>query len=622
MPLGERPRPGRFFRRGLLAAIFAATALTPASAAVTVAVTPATGTVSPSGTKQLHAAVAGSTNPAVTWMVNGIPGGAPSIGLISSSGLYTAPVEVAAAFFVEIEAQSAAAPLVAGTATVKVAASSPTTGTTFLVATTGSDANPGTAVKPWRTIQHAVASVPAGSTILVRAGTYRELVTISRSGSARAGFITLAAFPGTRPVIDGSGLGIPNDENGLVTIANASFVRVRGFELRNYVSTDVNIEPIGIYVYGGGSHIEILNNHIHNITTKETNACAINATASCGNALGILIYGNAAAPSPKAAPPPLENVIIDGNELDSLATGSSESLTLSGNVQDFQVTNNLIHNNDNIGIDAAGYEGVSAAAYDRARHGWIAGNTVHDITSKANRAYLGTDGTYSLGADGIYVDGGENVVIERNLVHHTDIGIEAASEHKGEVSSAVTIRSNIVHDSYIVGLSIGGYDSGRGGTTGCVIVNNTLFVNDSTRSGLGEFQIQYHASANEFVNNIADANVQGLLVNGFVAQTASPASLGHNLYFSPLGSANSQWVWNGVSYTGLAAYQKGSRTDAGSSFASPGFVNTGLSNFQLGSASPAKRAGVALPLSWAGRFDFAGRPRMTGTAIDQGAYQN
>lgn len=46
-------------------------------------------------------------------------------------------------------------------------------------------------------------------------------------------------------------------------------------------------------------------------------------------------------------------MIIDGNEIDHLVLGFSESLAISGNVQYWQVTNNLIHDNNNIGIDLA-----------------------------------------------------------------------------------------------------------------------------------------------------------------------------------------------------------------------------------------------------------------------------
>ena len=44
----------------------------------------------------------------------------------------------------------------------------------YFVATTGSDSAAGGATTPWKTIGHAIAAAPGGSTIVIRGGTYRE----------------------------------------------------------------------------------------------------------------------------------------------------------------------------------------------------------------------------------------------------------------------------------------------------------------------------------------------------------------------------------------------------------------------------------------------------------------
>ena len=43
------------------------------------------------GTQQFTATIAGTTNTAVTWAVNGVAGGNSTLGTISTAGLYTAP---------------------------------------------------------------------------------------------------------------------------------------------------------------------------------------------------------------------------------------------------------------------------------------------------------------------------------------------------------------------------------------------------------------------------------------------------------------------------------------------------------------------------------------------------
>ncbi len=491
-----------------------------------------------------------------------------------------------------------------GAASVTLTAAPASPGPAFFVATNGSDSNNGSAGRPWRTIQHAVDNVPAGATINVATGVYNESVTITHSGSAAAGFITVTAAANASPVLDGTGLSIPNGENGLFTLNNVSFIRIIGFEIRNYQSSSANLDPIGIYVTGTGtgSNIEILNNHIHNIETT--------GTTQNFDALGMAIYGTA-----------LSKVIVHGNELDSLVTGFSELLAISGNVQFWQVTGNLIHDNNNIGIDIAGFEQLPVpvkASVNQARDGYVALNTVYNISSLHNPAYKGEEG-----ADGIYVDGGANVVIERNLVHNTDLGIEAASEHYSHTSNAVTIRNNIVYASNQVGISIGGYAHSKGGTSNCIIVNNTLFGNGTAKNSEGEFQIQFNATNNLFENNIADANnSQNLLLYSFAATPAQPAALDYNLYDSPGGANNSTWQWLGKSYSTFASYQTKTGNDKQSRFANPNFVDAQQLNFQLAAGSPALKAGVLLPLSSIGVFDFAGKFRTTSGKIDQGAYQN
>ena len=196
-----------------------------------------------------------------------------------------------------------------------------------------------------------------------------------------------------------------------------------------------------------------------------------------------------------------------------------------------------MHDNDNIGIVAIGSEKTAPnSSVDQARDGTISQNLVYHITSAKNPNYHG-----QLGADGIYVDGGTRIVIEQNVVYNADIGIEAASEHYKRLSSYVTIRNNLVYGSYIQGISIGGYANGVGGSDHCTIVNNTLYMNDSTRSGSGEFSINYHTTNNLFENNIVYANDQGLMIGNTIQTGNGPGvSTNYNLYYSTVGNSNAQ----------------------------------------------------------------------------------
>ncbi len=588
------------------AVIFAVGAAGSALAQVSVTVSPAYVQMQPGQVASFAATVTGSASTGVTWQVNNANGGTAAAGTITAGGVFTAPATLPSPAVVTITAVSAADQAVRATATITLVAQ-PSSGTTYYVATNGSDANPGTAASPFRTIQHAARAAAAGDTVLVRAGVYEELLQPPQSGNATQGYITFSSYPGETATIDGTGLSVPQGQWGLVTLANASYIVVQGFELRNYKTASVNDVPVGVYVFGAGSNLQIVNNHIHNIETL----AATNPNQCGSNALGIAVYGS-------SAPASITGLVISGNELDDLKTGCSESMSIDGNVDGFAVISNLVHNNDNIGIDAIGFEKVSPnPAYDQARNGEIRGNAVYSITSYNNPDY-----GKQYAADGIYVDGGTSITIEQNLVHNVDLGIELASEHKGHVTSAVIARNNVIYADNANGISIGGYSGAVGGTDGCTIVNNTLYGNDTKSTGSGEFQIQFHATNNVFENNIAYATRQGLMVNDFTANASAPATLNNNLYDSPLGAAKSLWVWNGHADKGFPAYQKGSGQDANSIFANPLFdsvTSPPLLDVQKG--SPAIGAGTNPGPSVVGNSDFAGNPRAENGQINIGAYE-
>lgn len=573
---------------------------------ITVSVAPATASLVISTEQQFTATVSNDAqNEGVTWAVSGAGCSGSDCGTLTNvtttSVTYTAPGSVPSPATVTLTATSNTEPSVSGSAVITIT-SNTSSGATFYVSPSGSDSNPGTITAPWLTIQHAANSVQAGDTVYVRAGSYNESVTIGVSGSATAGPIVFENYPGENPIVDGTGL-TPSDSNtqGLFNIADQSYITISGFEIRNYTTSNANATPAGIWISGSGTTIQILNNQVHNITTtSEKN----------GNAFGISVYGT-------EAPASLDSVTISGNTVYDLKTGNSESVNVDGNVTNFVITNNVVHDNDNIGIDAIGFEGVSPdPTYDYARNGLIGENTVYNISAINNP---GEGDQYD--ADGIYVDGGSQIIIERNNVSTSDLGIEVASEHSGHYGSYVTVRNNLVYFNNSVGISIGGYASNVGGTQYCTIVNNSLLGNDTKNTGSGELQVQYYATNNVFENNIVYATSQGLLINNYTNSEASPLTADYNLYFSPLSESSVTYIWNGTTYTGFTTYQTATNQDAHSLYADPLYLSLTTPNLQVEASSPAVNAGINLGPTIVGTVDYAGNPRVQGTNIDIGAYE-
>ena len=97
-----------------------ASAMVTVAAPVTVSVTPATASVQVGMTQMFTAAVTGSSNMGVSWSVNGTAGGDATVGMISASGVYTAPMAAPSSATVTITAVSVVDSTKSGSAQVTV----------------------------------------------------------------------------------------------------------------------------------------------------------------------------------------------------------------------------------------------------------------------------------------------------------------------------------------------------------------------------------------------------------------------------------------------------------------------------------------------------------------------
>ena len=528
-------------------------------------------------------------------------------------------------------------------------------GTTYFVSTTGRDSNPGTFAAPWLTIQHAADMATAGATVNVMGGVYHEFVSFPPSGN-KGEPITFQSDPvvvGTTvqgAVIDGSDLTMSvSGRQSLITIkGDRSFITVRGFEIRNLSTSERYASPCGIWISGSGTGVQILNNIIHNIVTDTTQE---GPRLRGGNACGLFAYGTSQTP--------ISDLVIRGNVLYHLRTGQSESLTLNGNVIHFDVADNLIHDNSNIGIDIIGFERTGPPGYDQAGWGVVEGNTIYNISGIANPGEV-----HSYDADGLYCDGCSHVTFERNVVMQVDLGIETTSENQRCLASGnewptgvvgvgtpaigkypcygmdVTVRNNLFYYENASAISIGGYavanergggSNGGGSSYHDVFVNNTLFDNGthhgtgSEGTSRGDFEIQHQvgrAQGDIFENNLiyeSTASPYSASPNAWIHSSVPftqkyplsltypppPATLNWNLYGSAAGyREGTSILWGGVgAYSDFAAWQSASGEDANSINANPKFVDEKATplNLDIAPSSPAVGAGstrLACSVGW------------------------
>jgi len=143
---------------------------------------------------------------------------------------------------------------------------------TYYVSPTGNDRYTGTSLKPFRTIQKAADLTKAGDTVIVKNGVYTStssrVLNIKRQGTPNS-YITFKSENPEGAVLDGRN----NATNyGIVLTDNAAYIRIQGFEIRNFGSC-------GIYGWGNsqtgvGSHdVIITENRIHHIGRTIVSDC-------------------------------------------------------------------------------------------------------------------------------------------------------------------------------------------------------------------------------------------------------------------------------------------------------------------------------------------------------------
>jgi cysteine-rich repeat protein len=453
-----------------------------------------------------------------------------------------------------------------------LAAPAPAGAAVYSVAQSGGD---------FTVIQDALDVAQAGDTVEVheKPTPYFERLVFPRSGSAGGGSITLQAAAGEQPVLDGTG--VPGEQS-MILIDSKSWLKVVGFEIQNNLGVT---DGSGVRILGAGSHLEIRDNRIHDMRGQ--------------NAMGITVYATEASA--------ISDLIIAGNEIYDCEPATSEALTLNGNVDGFVISDNWVHDVDNIGIDCIGGESdIQPDDSKVCRNGVIRGNRVERARSSYGGGF----------AAGIYVDGGRDLVIENNVVTACDVGMEIGAENATITTRNVTVRNNVLSANDKAGLGFGGYASYTGRVRDCAFTGNTLYQNDTLGAGFGEIWIQY-AEDNVVRNNVVYATGQNKLLVSEYGNVNTV--LDHNLWFTDGGAGAALFSWNATPYLGFAAYQAGTGQDASSLFADPLLVAPASGDVHLSAGSPAINAGDPEFTPAVGEVDLDGGPRVNGPRVDCGA---
>lgn len=346
-------------------------------------------------------------------------------------------------------------------------------GTIYYVAPTGNDDHTGDLAHPWRTIQKAADTLVAGDTVYVRAGVYNEQVIPQNSGSVGQP-ITYAAYPGETATIDGSGIVLEDDLDGLFLVSGKSYIIVSGLRV-------INAGP-----YGNNAGIMILNSDyitVENNSTYNTNSS------------GIGVWGST-------------NVVVAGNRVDEAGGGGwQECITVAG-TDTFEVFDNEVLACHKEGIDAK----------DGASNGQIYRNHIHHTQ-----------------AVGIYVDAWDkhtyNIAVYQNVVHdiQDNDGFAIGSEQGGLLEN-VQVYNNIAYNNRYVGLTLHNCcpESLTHPVRNVTVINNTFYGNGWTVWG-GGIAVDNPDAENVVVrNNIVSQNLYFQLAVGDGVPTHT-LTIDHNL---------------------------------------------------------------------------------------------
>lgn len=317
----------------------------------------------------------------------------------------------------------------AGTATVHAAQTIPARATEYYVATNGDDGNPGTESRPWQTLSKAAATLQAGDTVYIKEGTYRDVLWLTRSGTAGQ-YITYHAYPGHMVILDGGQQAKGESTRGLIDVRGQSYIKIIGLKV-------INSGYYGIRVIDS-DHVLLKDNQT-------------DFTFSSG-----IFVSNS------------QHITVDGNDIQRACHGlggepphyaPAEHLTIRA-TEHFAVMNNTIHNSYVLDGERRGKEGLSIKS--GSADGKVYNNRIDGIRRT-----------------GLHVDGFDkfvrNVEIYGNVVSDSLHGIVVASEKGGPVE-AVKVYNNVFYENTHYGIWITGYHAG-GPIRNVSLVNNTTYAN-------------------------------------------------------------------------------------------------------------------------------------------------
>ncbi|MCC6765495.1 MAG: right-handed parallel beta-helix repeat-containing protein [Deltaproteobacteria bacterium] len=425
--------------------------------------------------------------------------------------------------------------------------------TTYYVATTGSDSNPGTQASPWRTIGKSAAFMGPGDTAIIAGGTYAEKVTVTKSGTAAAP-IKFQAASGQKAIIDGAmvSTGI---YGSLWAFSSVSYVELDGLTIKNSQGFCVSLS-------GNSTHIGVGNLDVSN----------------CAAAGAIWVEGSMV---------PSYSTFHD-NKVHDNPHGGIVLWNSPGGY--YLIERNRVWNN----AGGGNFDGIQVG-------GEAAG--LHHVVVRNNVAY--DNGTATVGAD--QIDMGGHSAAHHYLLEGNDVwGVGGSIKIHGQPAqytiarfnratgfgfneydrpNAPAIYNNSIYDAAHAVLFYSDYvDSGHGSSFGGMELRNNLFVDSRDYTlvvaAVSGGKIDVRRSSLKLDGNMYRFGSKGISWSPRSYNCGLPAPNG-DMEFAAFQAANAPEVQD----------PRGKKTTAA---ATAIFANPSARNYELIAGSPAIDAGVEL----------------------------
>lgn len=432
----------------------------------------------------------------------------------------------------------------------------------YYVSPTGRDSDPGTLSAPWRTLQKAADTVPAGSTVYLRSGTHAPFV-MRRSGTASAP-IVFTAYGSDKPVVDGK-----KAVQYAIKIVGAKHVRVRGLTIRGgfaqgYAGAGITAE--------NSSYIEIRNNDI--VDNKAWGVRSYNST----------------------------HVTIAGNKVRKNAVGIHIGRAGNGT----KVRNNRVHHNDKMMVNTSATKGDDAGG-----EGIALVMTTGTVRVTGNRIWANRAASYDYGYDGgaFSIYGASNWIIANNTTWDNLNVIETGTDSSKTPCNNGRFVRNINYGATTVDRTVGMILRCASNT---LVANNTFHGTQHFVFDISHYKGGWGGSIAglKIVNNIMSVGT-GKVYGIETYPLPSSVVINYNLVHNS-GSGYLATVLGIGGTTDLATFRAWTGREANGIQKAPRFVDPASRNYRLRTDSPAVDSGRHV----AGVTDgFAG------TAPDRGAIE-